>query len=131
MKEHKNKQSENKQKDQEDAKQAIIAPNDEQVVLCHLANNDNGKTFYAETTANVETKDEDCEEECHTQCQICWTEDYCESVCEQDREYKIEGFQPTECSRPFNFCSASLSANSLQIGGISVRKKFHGEYSRN
>ena len=95
-------------------------------VLCHLSNNNDVKKYYSEVSGKIKANEEKCVTECHSKCKICWAADNCVPVCQKSKEYKIDGFMPVDCTRPFYFCSSELSVNTVRIGRNTVGKKFHG-----
>ena len=93
---------------------------------CHLTNNEDPLKYYPSVLANINADEEKCVTECHAKCEICWSKDNCVPVCQEDKEYKIDGFIQSECARPFYFCNAQLSVNKIVIDNTKVTKKFHG-----
>lgn len=92
---------------------------------CHLTNNEDPLKYYPSVLANINADEEKCVTECHAKCEICWSKDNCVPVCQEDKEYKIDGFIQSECARPFYFCNAQLSVNKIVIDNTKVTKKFH------
>jgi len=81
-------------------------------INCHLANDDHGKTYYSNVLADVTTKEAECLTECYSHCKICWTDDECEPICSEEKQFKIEDFndlQLSECQQPFYFCKRRLT----------------------
>ena len=81
---------------------------------CHLATTTGtgkDRKYYSNVVTNIKAGESDCITECYSHCQICWTEDNCEPICSEDKEFTIEGFNPqmTECSKPFYFCNRKLT----------------------
>ena len=81
---------------------------------CHLATTtDTGddRKYYANVNADIKTNEADCKTDCYSQCEICWTDDNCEPICSEDKEFTIEGFNPqvSQCSKPFYFCNRKLT----------------------
>ena len=43
---------------------------------------------------------------------FCWTEDECEPICSEDKDFQIDEFNDlliAECQRPFYFCNRALT----------------------
>ena len=99
-------------------------------ITCHLLNYEDDEKYYKNVQGQITAGPQKCKEECFTRCQICWSADNCVPVCEQAQNHKIEGFAPVECAKPFYFCNAGLSINTLEVmenGNIKkITKPFHG-----
>jgi len=84
-------------------------------VNCHLPNYNDDEKYYKDVPGEINVEPEQCVEECYTRCNLCWAPDNCIPVCQQDEDHAIEGFAPVECSKPFYFCNAGLSTNTLEV----------------
>ena len=98
----------------------------DQQFYCHLTNNDDADKYFPKVLGTINAEEEKCVTECHATCEICWSKDNCVPVGEEDKDFQIEGFLQSECTRPFYFCNSQLSVNKLKIGNTQVAKKFHG-----
>ena len=100
-------------------------------INCHLPNYEDNEKYYKSVPGKVKVEAEKCVEECYTTCKLCWSSDNCIPVCQGDENHAIEGFAPVECTKPFYFCNAGLSSNTLEITDENGKSKkltnpFHG-----
>ena len=100
-------------------------------IQCNLPNYEDDEKYYKNVLGKIDVEPEKCVEECFTTCNLCWTQDSCIPICQQADDPLIEGFAPVECAKPFYFCNAGLSTNTLEIvkNGQSrkLTKPFHGK----
>jgi len=98
-------------------------------IKCNLPNYEDDEKYYKDVLGKIDVEPEKCVEECFTKCNLCWTQDNCIPICQQADDHLIEGFAPVECAKPFYFCNAGLSTNTLEIieNGQSrkLTKPFH------
>ena len=104
--------------------------NSDQSITCHLPNYDDDEKYYKDVQGKIAVGYENCKEECYTRCRICWSADNCIPICQQSEDHEIEGFAPVECAKPFYFCNAGLSVNTLEVmengNWKKMTKPFHG-----